>query len=264
MTRLDRRALFASGAAAALLAATGLSSDRPSVGGRLRLAVARDGSLDEVARNAIHDSLTEIGPDGALRPELATAWSSDSAGRDWRFTIRKDVKFHDDSALTASDVVAVLGARSYHAEAIAEDVVRVTLSKGDPDLPYRLAQSDLVIAKGDLGTGAYRASRYQPGRSFLGDRVVDHYKSGHAGWVDTVEAIVIPDPNVRAEALRDGFVDVAALPAPEGLIGRGTFRYLPSQSEMALAVRSDVGVPRTLGRRAALDDGRIAERWWMA
>ena len=40
MTRLDRRALFASGAAAALLAATGVSAS-PKRGGRLRAALSR-------------------------------------------------------------------------------------------------------------------------------------------------------------------------------------------------------------------------------
>lgn len=66
MTRIDRRALFTSGAAAALLAATGAAlADAPRSGGILRLAVPRDGDLmDHVARGAVFDTLTEIGPDG--------------------------------------------------------------------------------------------------------------------------------------------------------------------------------------------------------
>ena len=65
MTRMDRRALFASGAAAALLAATGASlADTPKKGGTLRLAVPRDDSLEQVARGAVFDTLTEIAPDG--------------------------------------------------------------------------------------------------------------------------------------------------------------------------------------------------------
>ena len=71
-------------------------------------------------------------------------------------------------------------------------------------------------------------------------------------------------PAVRAEALRDGFVDVAVLPQRDGLIGRGDFIYHPSAENMALAARRGVGVPRVVGARAPLDDGRIAERWWIA
>ena len=79
MTRIDRRALFASGAAAALLAATGASlADTPKAGGTLRLAVPRDDSLEQLARGAVFDTLTEIAPDGTLRGELATGWHTDA------------------------------------------------------------------------------------------------------------------------------------------------------------------------------------------
>ncbi|MEX0302029.1 MAG: peptide ABC transporter substrate-binding protein, partial [Leisingera sp.] len=95
-------------------------------------------------------------------------------------------------------------------------------------------------------------------------KVAGHYKSGTAGWADAVEIIVIPDAAVRAEALRDGYVDVAALPEPRGLLKRGEFLYHPSSSDMALAARHTVGIPRKVGQRSTLDDGRIAERWWLA
>ena len=57
MTRIDRRALFTSGAAAALLAAAGGSvSASPKAGGVLRLAVPREGGmLEQAARGAIYD-----------------------------------------------------------------------------------------------------------------------------------------------------------------------------------------------------------------
>ena len=59
--RMDRRALFTSGAAAALLAASGLPAlATPRRGGRLRLAVPRDGSLMQLAKGAAQDNLTEI------------------------------------------------------------------------------------------------------------------------------------------------------------------------------------------------------------
>jgi peptide/nickel transport system substrate-binding protein len=277
MTRLDRRALFASGAAAALLSATGVSlAAAPRRGGRLRLAVARDGALESVARAARFDTLTEIAPDGLLRGELAAGWQGSADARIWRFDLRAGVRFHDGAALTAGDVVASLGTHDGLDRAELRDLwatgplsLRLALSRANPDLPYLLADPALVIARGGqmseprIGTGAYRAARWQPGRDFLGELVADHYRSGEAGWLDSIEVIVIPDAGVRAEALRDGFVDVAALPAPAGLRGRGEFRYHPSADNMALAVADGVGMPRVIGDRGALDDGRIAERWWM-
>jgi len=273
MTRIDRRALFASGAAAALLAATGASlADTPKTGGALRLAVPRDDSLEQVARGAVFDTLTEIAPDGTLRSELATNWQTDAEARVWNFDLREDVVFHDGAALIVQDVLAVLDEVG-RAEALSPDKVRLELATANPGLPFLLADSQFVITRDGQGvtplhaangTGCYRVERAEDSRHFLGRKVAGHYKDGSAGWADTVEIIVIPDPGVRAEALRDGYVDVAALPASGGLRGQRGLRYYPSESDMALAVAPHVGMPRQIGMGRALDDGRIAERWWLA
>lgn len=274
MGRLDRRALFTSGAAAALLAATGTSlAATPRTGGSLKLAVPREGGMLELAaRGAIYETLTEIAPDGILRGELAESWSVSEDGRSWTFALRRDVLFHDGAALTAEDAAASLRAHGIAgALAAGPHLLQVELAEPEAGLPYRLASAGWIIAPQGrvilplaqaVGSGCYRVERAQEGRSFKAVRVQDHWKSGQAGWVDTVEIAVISDAAVRAEALREGFVDVAALPDPEGLIRRGEFLYHPSAQEMFLAASRDVGVPQKVGRRAALDDGRIAERWW--
>ncbi|TDK44403.1 ABC transporter substrate-binding protein [Antarcticimicrobium luteum] len=278
MTRLDRRALFTSGAAAALLAASGVSLDAaPRPGGRLRLAVPRDGSLERLARGAVFDGLTEIGPDGVLRPELAESWSGSADARRWRFDLREGVRLHDGGVLGIEDAAASVRAWEVpgliRVEAERPRTLLLELASGDPDLPFHLAAPGRIIAPAGridvplreaVGTGAYRPDSAQEGRHFRARKVEDHYKQGRAGWADSIEIIVIPDAAVRAEALRDGYVDVAALPAPEGLLERGEFRYHPSADDMALAARCGVGIPRTIGTRAALDDERIAERWWIA
>ncbi|WP_170327792.1 ABC transporter substrate-binding protein [Ruegeria arenilitoris] len=273
MTRIDRRALFASGAAAALLAATGASlADTPKKGGTLRLAVPRDDSLEQVARGAVFDTLTEIAPDGTLRGELATGWQTDSDARVWRFDLRSDVAFHDGAALNVADVVSVLREVG-RAEALTPDSVRLELAEANPGLPFLLADSRFVITREGQGvtplhaangTGCYLVERAEDDRHFLGRKVAGHYKDGAAGWVDTFEIIVIPDARVRAEALRDGYVEVAALPEGDDLKGQRGLRYHPSESDMALAVAPHVGMPRQIAARRALDDGRIAERWWRA
>jgi ABC-type transport system substrate-binding protein len=280
MTRMDRRALFTSGAAAALLSASGVSLDAaPQSGGRLRLAISReDNSLIRVVYGAVFDTLTEIAPDGALRGELASQWRGNADAREWVFDLRDGVSFHDGTALTAQDVASSINAHGDRlsagvktVEAISQLQIRLELRRGNPDLPYLLAASDLIIAPGGqvdqtlaraIGTGLYRVGQVQDGRHFLGHRVKSHFKNGLAGWADSIEVIVIPRADIRAEALRDGYVDVAALPLPVGLLGRGDFQFYPSTQDMALAAHQGVGMPKRIGTRSALDDGRIAERWW--
>lgn len=272
MTRIDRRALFASGAAAALLAATGASlADSPKSGGTLRLAVPRDDSLEQIARGAVFDTLTEIAPDGTLRAELATGWQTDAGARVWTFDLRTDVQFHDGAPLGVVDILAVLDEVG-RAEALNSGRLRLELAEANPGLPFLLADSRFVITrdgqgvtplKSANGTGCYRVDRAEDDRHFLGHKVEAHYKAGQAGWIDAIEIIVIPDAHVRAEALRDGFVDAAALPHPADTRHIRGLRFHPSEADMALAVAAHVGVPRQIGQARALDDGRIAERWWM-
>lgn len=279
MTPIDRRALFTSGAAAALLAATGTSlAASPRAGGTLRLALPRDGDLlQRVARGAVFDSLTEIAPDGLLRSELATDWHSHNNASSWCFDLRAGVSLHNGRLLQASDVVASLNGLvlptvgALEVEALSDHQVEIRLETANPHLPYLMASPTCVIAADGktsnplsdmIGSGCYRVERAQDERHFRATRVAGHYKSGQAGWVDSLEVIVIPDSIVRAEALRDGYVDVAALPHPKELLKRGSFRYHPSAEDMALASSQDVGIPRVVGHLSVLDDGRIAERWW--
>lgn len=273
MTRIDRRALFTSGVAATLLAASGLSAvAQPKRGGRLRLALARDsGSFDAVMRGAVFDTLTEVAPDGVLRGELATGWHGSADAKTWQFDLRPDAFFHDGGAVTAEDVLASLPELDglVATETNGSGRIRLTFDAAKPDLPLMLSDPGLGIAPGGdrsagVGSGLYRVERMQDGRQFLGARVVGHYRDEHAGWADQVELITISDPAVRAEALRDGFVDVAELPEPKGLGGRGGFVYHPSAEDMALAISPAIGLPARISSRAPMDDGRIAERWWIA
>ncbi len=277
MMKVDRRSLLTSGAAATLLAATGTSlADTPRSGGRLRIALAPyPDVLPRVARAAIFDSLAEIGPDGVLKGELADGWQSDPSARFWTVTLRPDVRFHDGAPLTAADVAASLLAQDLQAKKIApveERTLQIELDQPNPSLPYLLADARfLVFREAHLqeplearsGTGLYQLQHYRSERHFLGTRVAQHYKDGVAGWSDQIETAMIPDPAVRAEALRDGFVDIAELPDPETLRGVGDVRFHNSLEHGLLAAQCGVGRPREIGTIAALDDARIAERWWL-
>lgn len=284
MTRFDRRLLFTSGAAAALLAATGVSAGPfPQKGGRLKVALSGatrtdqwdtpHGMFMQVARGAVFETLTEIQADGTLRGDLAQGWSSADGGRTWVFELAQDVVFHDGSPFEAQDVVATLrehnGLGLVSAKANKRLSVRVTLETPNSSLPFLLADPQFAILPAaaekraaGVGTGLYRVHKFDAGRQFLGQRVSAHRKDGREGWFDEIELVSIPSEAVRAEALRDGFVDVADVAALDAYTDPSEFQLLPSERDTQHVVHRSVGLPVALGTAWPLDNFAMARRWW--
>ena len=297
MTRrayIDRRALFASGAAAALLAASGVSAQASAKrGGRLRAALSgagRDHSFDSredhglfmkvAMAGTVFDTLTEIAADGTLRGELATQWTGSADARSWVLDLRPGVVFHNNKSFKPADLIATF---DLHRETLLTDVtqvlqvgpnrVRVELTEGDPDFPYRLSDPSLVIYPSDdmeaamregIGTGLYRVHKFQTGRQLLAHRVETHYKDGLRGWFDEIELVALSADAVRAEALRDHYVDVADLTHSADLGDLSDIVMLPEEHFMNTAVDHCIALPSQIGTRWPLDNLRAAERWWMA
>ena len=291
---MDRRALFASGAAAAILAATGVSSQPvPARGGRLRAALSgadRSDRFDsrqdhglfmQVAMvGAVFDTLTEIAADGTLRGELATVWRGTPDATVWTIELRRGVDFHNGAELTANDVLASF---ALHRGTLLRDVaktsaptthsLRIELKSGDPDFPYRLSDPRLIIYPGTdlsvamyegIGTGLYRVHRFQPGRHMLAHRVDQHYKDGLSGWFDEIELVGLSADEVRAEALREHYVDVADLTHTGDLGDLTRLTMLPEENFMTAVVDDCVAFPTQTGSKWPFDNFRAAERWWMA
>ena len=282
MTRIDRRALFTSGSAAALLASVGISAQAaPTRGGHLRAALSGGdrgetwldlpgGRFLQAARHAVFETLTEIGADGTLQPGLAVRWAAGNGGRVWHFELAQGVQFHSGKALTVEDVTASL-ARAGMLSYAHEGGVTIELTDPNPALPFALARDGIMIFSADQlaagealtdGTGLYALKRFEPGRSFLGQRVAHHRKDGAAGWFETVEFVSISDEAVRAEAVRDGFVDVADVQNPACLAGCSDLTFI-TEGDQTAALRKEIKTGARTGV-APLDDMRFAERWWTA
>ena len=246
MTRFTRRGLLRTGAAAGVLAATGLPlAAQAKRGGRLRMGLNGANTSDSwdgrthsdifmisCALGGAFDALTQVAADGSLQGELAESWEGSTDAATWTFNLRKGVTFHNGKPFGADDVIASLqmhvgeGVKSAAkpvVEAIAEmnkitdNQVQFVLAEGNADFPYLLAdyhllmypagQIDEAIAKG-IGTGLYKVQSFDPGVRFVGTRVDSHYKDGEAGWFDEIEIIAINDITARMNALLTGQVDV--------------------------------------------------------
>jgi ABC-type transport system substrate-binding protein len=62
-----------------------------------------DGLEDEIVLGNLFDGLTTIDPAGAVRPAVATSWSSDPDLRRWEFRLRPDARWSDGSPVRAAD-----------------------------------------------------------------------------------------------------------------------------------------------------------------
>ncbi len=60
---------------------------------------------DEDITELVYSGLTRVAPDGTILPDLATNYDISSDGTTYTFALRKDVRFHDGTPVTAADVV---------------------------------------------------------------------------------------------------------------------------------------------------------------
>lgn len=245
MTKLSRRGLLKTGAAASVLAASGLPLQAaPKRGGTLRLGLAGANTSDSwdarthsdsfmimAAHGAVFDTLTQVSASGELIGELAESWEATADAKTWTFKLRSGVTFHNGKPFGADDVIASLnmhvaeGAKSAakpivsavtEMKKIGDLEVQMTLAAGNADFPFLLSdyhiciypagQIDEAIANG-IGTGLYKVESFNPGVRVLLSRVDSHYKDGKEGWFDQVEMIAINDSSARMNALMTGQVD---------------------------------------------------------
>ncbi|MEM6465696.1 MAG: ABC transporter substrate-binding protein, partial [Pseudomonadota bacterium] len=119
---LDRRGLLKTGAAAGVLAASGLPlRAQPKSGGTLRLGLAGANTSDSwdgrthsdtfmilMGHGTVFDCLTEVAADGSLKGELAESWEASPDAKVWTFNLRQGVTFHNGKPFGADDVIESL------------------------------------------------------------------------------------------------------------------------------------------------------------
>ncbi|UTW13662.1 ABC transporter substrate-binding protein [Marinobacterium rhizophilum] len=182
------------------------------------------------ANQLLYSRLVRQGADGAPSAELATAWSASTDAKSWTFELRRGVKFHDGSDLTAADVkytlerikdpkidspvAAVLGVVD-NVDVIDDYNLRINLTAPHADLPlllmdYRVRiipqDSGDDIATRGIGSGPFMLDELDPeGTTSL--KAFSGYWEG-APAADGVELIGIPDSQARVQALMAGQLDL--------------------------------------------------------
>jgi ABC-type transport system substrate-binding protein len=217
----------------------------------------------QVARmGLVFETLTEVAADGTLRGELATSWTTSDDAMVWTFDLRENVRFHDGTPFTSTDVVHSISALG-DVRALSAHRIQITLEQSDPALPFTLSNSAHIIraahAPNDgIGTGLYQIRRFAAGQQLLAERVGVHWKDGQAGWFDAVELVSIPSAPVRVQAVAEYLVDGADIADASILGGFDDIAVWGGQ-----AVSRSIMMPAALGRDV-FDDLRAPQRWWGA
>lgn len=181
----------------------------------------------------ITESLVGTKPDFELQPNLATEWKRIDANT-WKFTLRKDVKFHDGTPLNAQAVKwSLMRAITINPQILtytkikaveAENDTTVVITTTDPnsDLPASLHYSNTSIMAASsvdkdgklikpIGTGSFKLDSYDPSTGDMKMSKNTQYW-GTVSKLDKLEIRALPDPNTRALALEKGEIDFTCDP----------------------------------------------------
>ncbi|MBZ0129068.1 MAG: ABC transporter substrate-binding protein [Rhodobacteraceae bacterium] len=229
--------------AAASTMAVRAEAATPKMGGHMRIGIGHGSTTDTLDPSTfengwstligltIANNLTEVGPDGNLRPELAESYEASADATTWRFKLRSGVTFHNGKSLTPQDVIdsinhhrgddsksAAKGLLGTVTDITADgNTVVFTLSGGNADFPFILSDYHLGIrpSNGDgtidwasgIGTGGYSLTSFDPGVRGEMVRNPNNWKENTA-FVDSVSVLSIIDVTARQNALMNGDVDM--------------------------------------------------------
>src|SRR5207302_1177597 len=186
---------------------------------------------------AVHDALVKPLPAGMSTPSLAESWNESKDHLTYTFTLRKNVKFHDGSPVTAEDVkfsferykgasATLLKDKVKDVQIVSPTQVRFVLKEPWPDfmLFYGTTASgagwivpkhyvDRVgedgFKKAPIGAGPYRVVSFSPGVEIVLEAFDGYWRK--APNIKRLVMRTMTEETTRAAALKRGEVDLAYL-----------------------------------------------------
>jgi peptide/nickel transport system substrate-binding protein len=186
---------------------------------------------------AVHDALVKPMPAGMTTPSLAESWSEAKDHLSYTFTLRKNIKFHDGSPVTAEDVkfsferykgasATLLKEKVKEVQVVGATQVRFVLKEPWPDfmLFYGTTASGAgwivpkhyvekvgedAFKKAPIGAGPYKVVSFTPGVELVLEAFDQYWRKAPSVKRLVMRSMV--EETTRAAALKRGEVDMAYL-----------------------------------------------------
>lgn len=215
----------------------------------------------------MYDFLVHISRDLELVPGLAASWRHDAEYKVFTFRLREDVRFHDDTVLSATHVKdhfqrleGGTGNFSGRLLSLIEDIVvedqhtvSFLLREPAPDFIFYLSPLDTTIGaiarrsedeQGNyslIGTGPWRLQRAEPGRRYRFERQPHPFRGEDAGY-STLHLVFVPEESTRIAMLRRGELDVIEVGADGATQLRKRGKKILRAEHSTIAFLSFIGI----------------------
>jgi len=213
---------------------------------------AEDHFSNEVSFNIFEGLVRFKKNSTAIEPCLATSWSISENGRRWRFTLRQNVKFHDNSPFNAQAVLYSFQSRLEKNQTAYQRLsflfsfitgirssgpysVEITLDR--PYAPFLIALADsaaFIQSPGTaganpflpVGTGPFRFASWSKGKSLILTRNNGYW--ANAGNLEKIIFKVMPDSLGRLLQIKNGSADMTVIQSAK------EYEELSHRSEIAI------------------------------
>ncbi len=182
---------------------------------------------EEVMFN-VFEGLLKPDPDGVLQPAVAEKYTISEDGRTYTFTLRKGIKFHDESPVTIDDVAFSYNRlkgtdtgeplnsafENVDIEILDDTTISFTLAEADASFAPNFMEAVIPAGKTDedyntnpIGTGPYAFVSYTPSQKIELKKFSNYWKEG-IPTIDNVEFRIITDVNAGMMSLQAGEIDL--------------------------------------------------------